>query len=149
MHTNQEIDVLLAQYNVRFCPHSKSGKMQIIALFAKILGYSDFKEIYWLTLGKTIYHPDRQNPFDFYDLIDHELVHVAQQRKMGILVWVFRYLAQPKFRYLQEREAYLISVDRAATRGAAIERVVDILQTYKTGVPREEMITWFKEQGAT
>lgn len=40
------------------------------------------------------------------DVIEHEEVHIIQQRAIGVEEWWKRFYADPQFRYAQELEAY-------------------------------------------
>jgi hypothetical protein len=133
----------LKQWGVSFCPISKSVKMNVVAQFAKLLGYKNFKETYWLTLGKTIYHPDHIDPLGYLSTIEHELLHVQQQHRHGLALWLFRYLTSGKFRYFQEREAYLLQVKNGSM---SVGQAVACLSTYKTGVDLNEMADWFESK---
>lgn len=137
--TDDQIDEKIKKYDVTFCPHSLSTKMNIVSKIANLIGYKNFKDVYWVTIGKTIYHPDNVNPFCDYGTIEHELVHVDQQHKMGLVKWLFKYLTSARFRYEQEREAYMVNV----MRGISVLCIVSILRSYLTNVSENEMISWF------
>ena len=40
------------------------------------------------------------------DIIPHEWIHINQQRKLGLGVYLWRYFFNPDFRYTVEFEAY-------------------------------------------
>jgi len=41
-------------------------------------------------------------------IVAHELVHLDQQKKIGVEVWWDRYIAEPDFRYLEELQAHQV-----------------------------------------
>lgn len=43
-------------------------------------------------------------------LIAHEMVHIEQQKKYGIIRWGWKYIFDKEFRYQQELEAYRVQV---------------------------------------
>lgn len=56
------------------------------------------------TYGDTIYVPSRAKLPDH--LIAHEEVHSAEQARIGVDTWWFKYLESPRFRLEQELMAY-------------------------------------------
>ena len=63
-----------------------------------------------LTLGDTIWLAKGQE-----GLLDHELVHVRQQRELGFLGHAMRYAVWPAYRVRAEAEAYAVSVKGGAS----------------------------------
>lgn len=55
-----------------------------------------------ITYGDTIHAKERLFP----DFVAHELVHVKQQKDMGVKEWWDRYFRDAEFRKSQELEAY-------------------------------------------
>lgn len=61
------------------------------------------------TIGKTIYHPKDRRPFG--TTLDHEMIHIEQQKDVGVFLFVFLYLFCLPFlfnpwRWKWEEEAY-------------------------------------------
>lgn len=53
------------------------------------------------------------------DLLEHEKTHIFQQRnKLGGLIWWYRYIHNPKFRYEQELPAYRNQIAFMVARNA-------------------------------
>lgn len=55
------------------------------------------------TYGDTIF---TKYPITDKSLIKHEATHYTQQRKIGVIAWWDKYLADEEFRFSQELEAY-------------------------------------------
>lgn len=84
----------------------------------------------YTTIGKTIYYPKDKKPSQ--RIIDHEYIHYLQQKKYGLLKFLFLYLfAFPLFynpwRYKWEYEAY--------KKGSHLndETIRELLSSYKYG----------------
>lgn len=67
----------------------------------------------WLPMGGIaikpyvfIKHPN------YYWILAHELVHIEQQRRDGLLLFLLKYFFVPKYRVAYEAEAYAESVRR-------------------------------------
>lgn len=74
----------------------------------------------WVTLGTTIYHPDGVDLERSAPIILHEAIHATQQRKYGVVRWLWRYITDRSFRLAQEVEGIateIIFSDRAARQG--------------------------------
>lgn len=56
------------------------------------------------TYGDTIYFPNGETLSD--DLVEHESVHIDQQKELGAERWWDKYLDDKEFRLAQEVEAY-------------------------------------------
>ena len=41
-------------------------------------------------------------------LLAHELVHISQQKQLGLLVYLFKYVTSRQFRYEMEKQAYVL-----------------------------------------
>lgn len=64
----------------------------------------------WVTIYPNIYAPFVPNittPTVWKAIVEHELVHIRQQKEMGLLKWLFKYLSNKKFRLDQEVEAFI------------------------------------------
>lgn len=53
-------------------------------------------------------------------LIEHEKLHIKEQKEMGVYKWLFKYLVNKEFRYQAELRAYKVSIAHglAATEAA-------------------------------
>lgn len=140
--TRTELDARVARLGVRFCPHTKAIRMRIFAHCARLRGVDDWIDEYWLTWGKTIFHPASvTDPLADLVQIGHELVHVKQQAGTWLYWWFLRYLTSWRFRWQEEREAYLINV-RASE---SIEGIAITLRTdYAIRTPADDMTQWFE-----
>jgi hypothetical protein len=58
----------------------------------------------WVALDPNVYHPPMLDPLDYPAIIEHEKVHLSQQREMGKYAWFFRYIFSKNFRLAQELE---------------------------------------------
>ena len=107
---------------------------------------------YITTIGDTVYYPDHikfdVNSKYFQQLLDHELVHVKQYEKYGVLGFLLLYALIPfpvlfsYFRWKFEREAYMIDIKNGRL---TIEEVVDILwYGYVIPWPKPCMRKWLK-----
>jgi hypothetical protein len=68
------------------------------------------KEWQWVAIDPKIYYPPHIDPFSRYAIIEHEKVHLFQQRKMGKFKWFFKYAVNKKFRLDQELEPIVIEL---------------------------------------
>ncbi len=145
----------LAQQGVRLAPKAGSRLMRASALALRALGNRAFMQRYWTTIGRTIYYPECvTDPLAYPVVLEHELVHVRQWRRFGVLMWL-SYLLLPLpiglcwFRFRWEREAYLVELAHADDRGAEITRIVDALWFgYGFPWPRRWMRRWFERASA-
>lgn len=60
-------------------------------------------------------------------LLAHESIHYTQQRKVGLLKFLFRYITSKEYRYQYELEAYvyetrIILTNKKVDKGAVISR---------------------------
>jgi hypothetical protein len=145
--TKPELIDRVREFDVKFVPHSKSLKMQFFGWVATRFGTRNWRDKYMLTWGKTIYHPDGVNPFNWPKALTHELIHVMQQAGHWVWLWGLKYLVSQRFRWRMEREAYLTNI----ATGTSIHRVVAVLHlTYMITDPTvQEMTDWFERQRAT
>jgi hypothetical protein len=54
-----------------------------------------------LALGKFVFLKKKA-------LLAHEMVHIGQQRRLGLLTYLWRYLTSRDFRISMEKEAYIV-----------------------------------------
>jgi hypothetical protein len=83
------------------------------------------KKWQWVTIDPKIYYPPRLEPTGHLAIIEHEKVHLLQQREMGKYKWMIKYIASKKFRLDQEMEP--IAVELANTPP---EKRRQLAQTY-------------------
>jgi len=144
----------LLRAHVKLVPKTSSTLMRSCGLLLRAVGNRVFLERYWTTLGRTIYYPTRvTDPLSHPVVLEHELVHVRQWERWGVLMWV-SYLLLPLpiglcwFRFRWEREAYLVDLAHAPDRDREreIERIVDSLWFgYGFPWPRPWMRSWFRQ----
>jgi len=142
MVTKEQTDALIFKYAVGFCPHGESILMSIFAFFAYLFGTKNWKEEFWLTLGRTIYHPDKfAAPANYVRIVSHELVHVKQQSETYLVWWVIKYICSWRFRWKMERAAYLMDV----SFGVPIAFIADtLIYNYKIKLSAYQIRDWFK-----
>lgn len=144
------LEAALRDERVQLVPKSNSRLMAVLAVLLRAAGTRDFQARYWTTLGRTIYYPTSvRDPRAHPAILAHELVHVQQWARFGVLLWL-SYLLLPLpfglawFRFRWEREAYLIQIAHAEDREREITRVVDTLwYGYGRPWPRTLMRRWF------
>ena len=68
------------------------------------------KEWQWVALDPNIYHPLSINPLDYPAIIEHEKIHLAQQRKIGKFKWFVKYTTSKNFRFQQELEPIAVEL---------------------------------------
>lgn len=68
------------------------------------------KEWQWVAINPKIYHPPLVDPHSRPAVIEHEKVHLSQQRAMGKFKWLFRYAVSKKFRLDQELEPIAVEL---------------------------------------
>lgn len=100
-----------------------------------------------MTIGRTIYHPTGRDPKKYPTTVAHELVHVDQQAKLGVLLFTALYLFAPLpvgiayFRWKFEREAYLVNIRLGAMTPVT---AADVLwRGYGWPWPKGAMARWF------
>ena len=103
----------------------------------------------WTTLGTTIWHPSNIDPLhpSRADIRVHELIHVDQQVRWTVPVFLVCYLLLPLpfglswFRWRWEREAYMTQIKNED----GIEPIVQLLGGFAYGWswPRSLMRRWF------
>ena len=136
MQTAQQVhdDILREFPRVKFVCKANSWWCRLVGRFAPA-----FMTSFATTLGDTIYYPHELSAAT----LRHERVHLRQQRRYGMILYVLMYVCFPLpvmlawGRWRLEREAYLESLqahrddcDAASwqfMRGAQIQRIVDLL----------------------
>jgi len=156
MTTPIELEELARRHRVRFLPVARSGLTRAFARLLRLLGNRRFLEEYWITLGRTVHYPASvRDPYQHPQVIEHELVHVRQWERWGVLLWIsYLFLPLPFglawFRWRWEREAYLGDLERRldpAERALAVDEVVESLWVgYGWPWPRRWMKRWFERQ---
>ena len=127
--------------------------MRALAPALRLIGNRAFMDHYWTTIGRTIYMPvGVEDPYDHPGVVEHELVHVQQYERWGIL-FMISYLLLPLpaglawFRWRWEREAYMVQIRNAADKESEIERVIGSLWSgYGWPWPRGRMRAWFRHE---
>jgi len=121
-----------------------SPLMKFINFFVRIIN-PKFMEMF-TTIGSTIYVPE--NNVLPRIILKHEIVHVEQWRKWGILYYI-SYLLLPIpfglawFRWKWEREAYMVNLAYCSD----IEWCIDILwDNYGWCWPKPWMRAWFEKE---
>lgn len=134
----------------RLVPKDRSILMRVIGTLLKPVN-SSFMEHYWTTLGNVIYYPVTVKDPDSarYNIVKtHEMEHIKQFRKYGMLLMGLFYLFLPlpflfSGRWFIERGPYMVNI-RA---GAEIDKVVDVLWSgYGAPWPKSWMRKWFNTQ---
>jgi hypothetical protein len=141
----------LTEQRVVLTSKAASPLMRVCGWLLWLLGNRSFVERYWTTLGRTIYYPGCvTDPLAHPVVLEHELVHVRQWERWGVLLWI-SYLLLPLpiglcwFRFRWEREAYLVELRHAADPERELERIVDALWLgYAFPWPRPWMRRWFR-----
>ena len=131
--SQDQLHSLIKQYKVQFKSKDDIGLMLIIDFLLKCIGIRGFMDNFWITIGRTIYHPAHvQDPLKYPLVVEHELVHVKQWDKWGLL-FIISYLFLPLpfgfayFRFYWEQEAYMVQISHASDPYEEIDRVVDRL----------------------
>jgi len=68
------------------------------------------QEWQWVAIDPKIYYPHYLDPLKYPAIIEHEKVHLYQQRSKGKFIWLFRYITSKKFRLDQEMEPIAIEL---------------------------------------
>jgi hypothetical protein len=130
----------------RLVPHSDNWKALLWNQCSKLGGVKDFSQRFWITLAPDICYPTTvRNPWApvYETTVRHELRHIRQQQKTGLYWWLVKYLASQKFRWEQEREAYLCDI-RAGENSP--REVAELLHdVYKIYVPTVDAMTAWLE----
>lgn len=100
----------------------------------------------WMAAWNTIYYPDMvENPHDsqYADVVEHELVHLHQQRRYTFPLYWLLYKTSQYFRWKFEREAFVVQLKY----GYSIAYLVGLLKKhYKLSrIPEAKMVQWFKD----
>lgn len=70
-------------------------------------------------------------------LIEHEKVHLKEQKEKGVLRWLFRYAVDKNFRYWAEIRAYKISI----LLGLEVDKAARwMVNNYRLNVTKEQVI---------
>jgi len=64
----------------------------------------------WVAIDPKIYHPPKLDPLKYPAIIEHEKVHLSQQRKIGKIKWLIKYIMSKKFRFEQEMEPIVVEL---------------------------------------
>ena len=91
------------------------------------------KEWQWVAINPKIYYPHYLDPLKYPAVIEHEKVHLYQQRSTGKLKWLFKYIVSKKFRFDQEMEP--IAVELSNMRPEARMRLAIKYAHYLSGAP--------------
>ena len=138
--TRETVSKAVAENGVRFQAHDE-GWTGALGWWAERLGWKNWRERYWMTIGTTIYHPAKvQDPLGNHVIVLHELVHVRQQREVGPKWWLFRYCTSWRFRWEQEREAYLVDIQAGRL---LVSEAINLLREYGIDLPYPQMEAWF------
>ena len=90
-----------------------------------------------------------KDPFQYKNILEHELVHVEQWKKWGIILWItYLFLPVPFgfawFRWRWEREAYLVQIRSSSNCEKKINQIVNSLwYGYGWTWPKSWMRQWF------
>lgn len=143
--TRQQLQKRVDVLGVQFKPHSDSCLISALGWTAgRFQRWSGWLDRYWITIGKTIWHPGSVDPMSSPSLVAHELVHVRQQMRASLLWWLFRYATSWRFRERMERDAYLVEVNEY---GRSIFEVVHLLTAaYGIRTTEGEQAEWFYER---
>lgn len=151
--TREELRALAVNFGASVHPKEDARIMRAIDWIARTLVCNPGFMRYWTTLGRRIYFPSGvEDPYHHPQIMEHELVHVAQWDRWG---WFFvaSYLLLPVpfglawFRWRWEREAYMVQLRsvRPEFLEVQIDRVVDRLWCdYLWTWPRPLMRRWFR-----
>ena len=99
----------------------------------------------WVALNPKIYHPTYLNPLEYPAIIEHEKVHLSQQKKKGKYRWLTKYIFSKKFRFEQELEPIVVELSHTPQeeRGPLATRYAQYLsgkpykkaaKTYETAI---------------
>jgi hypothetical protein len=75
------------------------------------------KDWQWVAIDPKIYHPPHIDPLSRHAIIEHEKIHLHQQREMGKFKWLFRYAISKKFRLDQELEPIVVELSNTPLNG--------------------------------
>lgn len=68
------------------------------------------------------------------DVLQHELVHLEQQKKFGLRTFTKKYLNDKKFRLEMEKEAYLKQINNIEDKGLKEAVRLDIIEALQSGL---------------
>jgi len=127
---------------LRFQSHAK-GWTNALGWCAERLGWKHWRERFWMTLGRTVYHPASvTDPLSRPVTVLHETVHSKQQLETGLAWWLFRYCTSWRYRWQEEREAYLVNILAGDTPMSFVCNALRV--DYGIKLSAEEMGRWFQ-----
>jgi len=142
------------KFDVKLVNKKDSLVMKITVIFLKPFCpdfMTNFFTTYRLPFQKgTIVYPDGLDPMRFSDVLEHELIHIEQEKtawglfKSAILVSVFPLPIIFSGRWYLEREPYLNDIRKGRY---TVEEAVDLLWgSYGWAWPKSLMTKWFKDR---
>ncbi len=153
--SEEDVKQALDEVGGRLVSKEAVSWMRVLGFLAKLIGNKYFMDDYWTTIGKTIYYPTSVQPKDIYkhyDVIYHEIVHIKQWKKWGLLFSV-SYMLLPVpfffawFRWRWEREAYMETLRYTYRPLAHMRFIVRVLwEEYGWTWPKRWMMKWFKKE---
>lgn len=129
-------DGVHAQYranNVVLSPRSDHWFLRKLDKFLRFIGLPGWT-YFWISLKDTVYYPDTVlDPLDvvYQPVLVHELVHILDQRRCWLWLWLLAYGLFPLpvflawFRYDAERRAYLRQIEYLIESGVVSERTLE------------------------
>jgi len=151
-HTNAKYPGII------FISKSESKFMRLINFISYPFMLGKFNTQFFTTIKNTIYYPVVVEDLfsqQYEDTIEHELVHVEQFKKMGVILFFLFYIFLPlpilfSGRWFLERKAYMVQINtqkKQEHKENMISLVVDSLwKNYFFPYPRSLMTKWFKKQ---
>jgi hypothetical protein len=70
-------------------------------------------------------------------LIEHEKLHIKEQKEKGVIKWLYCYATDKDFRYWAEIRAYKVSVSHGLHPSKAARWIAD---DYRLDIPREQIL---------
>jgi hypothetical protein len=116
---DDKIKLIYAEFpDFKIVPKSSSKLMRAISNFLKFVTFgkaNKFMTSFITTIGTTMYVPDnwdQHSEFSRYEIVSHELIHMRQARRYGMILFSLLYIFLPLplgfawFRTRFEMEAY-------------------------------------------
>ncbi|MDR1842076.1 MAG: hypothetical protein LBQ86_09190 [Holophagales bacterium] len=75
------------------------------------------KEWQWVAINPKVYYPRHLDPLKYPAIIEHEKIHLAQQKNIGKYKWLFKYIVSKKFRFEQEMEPIVVEISNTPMEG--------------------------------
>ena len=75
------------------------------------------KDWQWVAYDPRIYYPPHLDPSQYPAIIEHEKIHLLQQRKSGRFKWAVKYIFSKKFRFAQELEPIVVELSNLPPEG--------------------------------